>query len=110
VYKIFVAVDTSVLSDPLVARFDLNRVVVILERKGDRMKEAVVGLGYPFTYEIMGQMAVVAARDMMMTTFLPRVKMLLHHVTVCTGLRIVAEITGPLTVTESKDARPCEQP
>lgn len=69
------------------------------------MKEPVVRLGNPFARKVMRQVAIIASRHVMVAAFLPGVKMLLHHMTVSTRLRIVAEIAGTFSVTERKDTR-----
>lgn len=53
------------------------------------MKEAVVGLGDPFTNSVMRKMTVVANGDVVVTTVLPCLNMFLHNVTVRTRLGIV---------------------
>lgn len=90
VHKILVTIDTSALSHAMIARLDLDRVVVISQREGQRMEEAIVGFGDPFADRIMRQMTVIANCYMVVTGMLPRIEMLLHHVTVDAGLWIIA--------------------
>jgi len=67
VHKVFVARNTRALRDTLVARLDLDWILEIAHCERQRMKEAVVGFGHPFTDRVMGQVAVVADGDMMVT-------------------------------------------
>lgn len=103
-------VQASVLSHAPVARLDLDRLVEIFEGKGQGVKEAIVRLGHPLSDEIVWQMAVVAPRHMVVTGILPGVVMLLHDVAVDTGLRIVAQVAGALTVAEGEDSDTAENP
>lgn len=102
--KIAMTRNTSVLSDAAVAGFDLDRLVEVLERECERMEEAVVGLGYPFTKKFVRQMAVVANGNMAMAGVLPRVVMIVHHVAVRASLWVIAEIAGALAIAKRKDA------
>ncbi len=65
--EILMAIDTGALGNTSVSWFDLNRIGVVLKRKGDRMKEAVVRLGDPFADRVMGEMTIVAHRNVVMT-------------------------------------------
>lgn len=49
-------------------------------------------------------MTVVADRHMVMAGLLPRVHMILHHMAVHAALRIVAQVTGSLTIAKRKHA------
>ena len=49
-------------------------------------------------------MAIVAHGDVLVAGMLPRVEMVLHNVAVSARIRVVAQITGALPVTESKGA------
>ena len=48
-----VAVDAGVLCHQSVSRFNLDRIEVVLSRKGDGMKQAIIRLGYPLSNEIV---------------------------------------------------------
>ena len=71
VYEVLMAVDAGVLRDEFVARFDLDWVVIVVQRKGDRVEQPVIGLGDPLAHEVMRQVAIVASRHMMMAALLP---------------------------------------
>lgn len=107
-HEIFVAIDASALRHSLIPRFDLNRIRETAHRECERMKEAVVSFRYPLADRIVRQMTVVAYGDMVVTALLPRIHMALHHVTVDTRLRIVAEVTGSLTIAERKPTDACQ--
>ena len=89
---VFVAIDAGILRNNFVARFDLDRVVVVLQREGNGVKKAIVRLREPFSNKIVWQVAIVAHRHMTMAAFLPGVEMFLHHVAVCARLRIVTQV------------------
>ena len=48
-HEIGMTVDAGTLRYPPIARLDLNRLMEILERKRQRMKETVIRLGYPLS-------------------------------------------------------------
>ncbi len=48
-HYVLMAVQTRGLSHTRVARFDLNRIVVVLQSKRQRMEKTIVGFGDPFT-------------------------------------------------------------
>ncbi len=102
--KILVAVNTGVLRYALVAWLDLNRVMVVLQSKGYRVKEAVVSLCPPLTDEIVRHVTVIASCRVVVTALLPRVKMILHDVAVCAGLWVVAEVACPFAVAKRERA------
>ena len=108
VHEVTMTVDTSVLCYGLVARLDLNRVVVILKCKGDGMKETVVRLRDPFTDKVVRHVAVVASCDMMVATVLPRIEVFLHRMAVRARLRVAAQITRAFAVTKRKGPCPGE--
>jgi len=107
--KVFMAVETGVLSDFTIPRFDLNRIVVVAKREGERMKKAVVRFRHVFADEIVRQVTVVADGHMMMTAMLPGVVIFLHHVAVRTALGIVAEIAGPFAIAKRERANSSQQ-
>lgn len=102
VNKILMTIDARALSHSSVARFYLNRVIVSAHRERQRVKETVVGFGDPLADRVVRQMTIVANCDMVVTALLPRIQMVLHHVTIHASLRIVAQVTGSLAVPERK--------
>lgn len=104
-----VAMETRILGHTSISRFDLNRIVEVFKREGKGMEEPVVSLGCPFADEVVGQMTVVTNGDTLMTGFLPRVKMILHDVTVGARLRIVTQVTSPLPIAKCKCSQPEER-
>lgn len=103
-HKVLVTMDAGVLGDAFVAWFDLDGVVIILQRKRQRVEKAVVSFRYPFAHEIMRQVAIVACRGMVVAALLPGIEMVLHHMAVRTRLGVFAEIAGTLPVAERKGA------
>ena len=104
-HKVLVAVNTSVLRNDFVAGFNLDRIVVVLQCKGDRVKKTVVGLGYPLSDKVVREMAIVAHRYVTVAALLPRVEVFLHGVTVDAGFRVVAQVACSFTVTERECPR-----
>ena len=100
--KILVTRYASALRDAFVSRLDLDRIFVASHREGERMEEAIVGFGDPFANEVVGQVTVVANGDVMMAALLPGIHVVLHHVTIDAGFRIVAQITGPFAISKRK--------
>ncbi len=68
-HKIAVAIKTSILRHPRIAGFDLNRLMKIPGCKGKRMKESVVCFGDPLSQKIMGKVAIIAGRHILMAGF-----------------------------------------
>jgi hypothetical protein len=108
--KIAVAIQTRMQRDPTIAGFNLYGFVEFACGKGQGMEKTIVHFGYPFTEEVMRQVAVVADCHMVMARFLPGIEMALHHVTRGARPRVVAEITPTLTVTEGIDADARQHP
>jgi len=106
-HDIGMTMDAGTLRYPAVARFDLDRFVKVFERKGQRMEKAIVGLGNPFAQKVVGQVTIVTDSHMAMAGVLPRVVMIVHHVTVGARFRIVAEVACALPVAKGEyaDAR-----
>jgi len=100
-----VALQARILRHASIPGLDLNRVVVVIECKGQGMKEPVVGLGRPFSDEVVGQMAIVADGNTLMRRFLPRIEMILHDMAIGARLRVIAEVAGALSVTEREYAK-----
>jgi hypothetical protein len=100
--EIRMAAQASILSDPAVSRFDLNRLVEVLQGKSQRVEESIVGLGYPLACKMVREMTIVTDGDMMVTGIQPRVVVILHDVTIGTCQWIVAQIAAALTVTKSE--------
>lgn len=103
--EVFVTVHAGTLRHPFVSRFDLNRIAVTTQRERQRMEKAVVSFRHPFADRVMGQMAVVADRDMMVAGVLPGIKVILHGVAIDARLRIVAEVTAALAIAEGERAK-----
>ncbi|TWT29138.1 hypothetical protein KOR42_55740 [Thalassoglobus neptunius] len=82
--EILVTVNTRMLCDTSVSRFDLNWFVKVVQRKGERMEEAVVRLCDIFSNKIVWQVAVVTDREMTMTRLLPTIEVRLHDVAIGT--------------------------
>ena len=110
VNEVLMTMHARVLRHAPVARLDLNRLVKVLQRECQRMKEAVVPLHDPFADRVMREMAIVADGDMLVTRVLPRVVMSLHDMAVRTGGGIVAEIGRPLAVAKGEGADADENP
>lgn len=108
--EVFMAVDTSLLSNLAIPRLDLDWIVIVAKCKSERMEEAVIRFGDVFADKVVWQMTVVADSHVMMTAMLPRVVMLLHHMAVRTALRIVAQVAGPFAVAESEGSDSGKQP
>jgi hypothetical protein len=66
VHDVGMTIEARVPSHPPVPRLDLNGLMKILQREGQRMKEAVVGLGNPLAHWMMGKVTVVADGHMAM--------------------------------------------
>jgi hypothetical protein len=94
----------SGLRHPAIARLDLDGLVKVLQRKGQRMKKAVVSLDHPFPNGMVRKVAVVADRNALVTGVLPRVEMILHDVAIRTARWIVAEVTRAFSIPKSKQA------
>lgn len=103
------AIETRLLRHSAISRLDLDRFVVIFERKGQRMKESIVGLRHPFADRVVRKVTVVADRNVLMTRLLPRIEVVLHHVTVGARPRIVAQVAGSLAVPKGERPQTAEQ-
>ena len=71
--------------DPLVGRTDLYIIREPTGGKGQRMMKAIGCFHQIFAKEIVGRMAVVADRNVLMAGLNPTVQILLHDVTVGAG-------------------------
>jgi hypothetical protein len=92
-YKIFVAVEASILCDSPIAWLDLDRLVKSAGGEGPRVQRSVIRFGEPFADKrVVRQVAIVAGRYTVMTGLLPGIKMSLHDVAVGTGVRVVGKI------------------
>lgn len=89
IHKILVTMDTSILNNFAITRFDLDRVFEVARRERERMKETVVGFGDPFADRVMREMTIVAGGDVMVARFKPAVILRLHHVAVRTRSGVV---------------------
>lgn len=108
-HYVLMAVQARSLRHARIARFDLNRIVVVLQSEGQRMEKTIVGFSNPLTNKIVGQVTIVAHRHRVMAARLPRVQVGLHDVTVGAGFRFVAQVTGTLTIAESEGGGPRQQ-
>ena len=98
------------LCDRFITRFSCNWIVIVLKGKRNRVKQAVISFRDPLAHEIVRKVTIVANRDVVMTALLPGIEMILHHVTVGTGIRIVAEIARTFSVSKSKSSNSCKYP
>jgi hypothetical protein len=80
--------------------FHLNRLMELTGGKGERVKEAMIGLGKLCWNQPGRSMAVVASRNGAMAGFDPAVQMVLHNVAIGAGIRIVAQIRSSLGINE----------
>lgn len=104
-HEILVARYARTLGNASIPRFDLNRIPESARRERQRVEEAVVRFGDPFADEIMGKVTVIANRDMVMTALLPRIHVILHHVTIHARVGIVAQVAGTATISKRKRAQ-----
>ena len=103
-HEVRMAVQARVLRHAPVPRFDLDRFMEILQREGERMKEAVVCLGDPFAERMVREVAIITRGYMFMTARLPRVIVVVHDVAVGAGGRVIRQIRQPATVAEREHA------
>lgn len=104
--EIRMAVHACRLGHAPVTGLDLNGVVIVFQRKGQRVKEAVVGFHEPLGDRVVRQVTIVADGNVLMAGMLPRVVMALHHVAVRATLGIVAQVTCALAVAERERSKP----
>lgn len=106
-HEVLVAIDARTLSDASITWFDLNWVMISAHRERKRMEETIVSFRYPFANGVVRQVAIVTDSDVVVTTVLPGIQVLLHCVAVCTRSRIIAKIAGSFAVSKGKcaDAR-----
>ena len=67
------------------------------------MPEAVRGLGQVFTDKAWGSVAIVTCRNCAVAGFGPTAEMILHHVAIGAGLRVISKIGGALSVNKGVD-------
>lgn len=103
---LLMAVHAGVLRDAAVAGLDLDRLVVVVQSEGERVEETVVCLGDPLADRMMGKVAIVADRHVVVARLLPSVEVTLHHVAIGAGFRVVAQIARTLPVSKSKESNP----
>ncbi len=108
--EIPVATQTSILSHSAISGFDLDRFVKILQGERQRVKEPVVRLGDPLAQKVVRQMAIVADGDVPMPRVQPGIVVILHDVAIRAGQRIIAQITGALTIAKGEYADTAENP
>jgi hypothetical protein len=104
---VLMAVKARLLGHAAIPRFDLDRLVEILQREGQRMKKTVVPFGEPLPNRVMRKMAVIANGNVTVSRMLPRIVVALHHMTIGTTGWIVAQVAPAFTIAESErpDAR-----
>jgi hypothetical protein len=107
VHDVGVAVQACALRHASIAWLDLNWLVEIFQRKGQRVEKPVVAFYNPFSNRMMGQMAIVTDGDVPMAGVLPGIVMALHDMAVGTCSRVVAQVAPPFAVAERErsDAR-----
>lgn len=105
-----VTAQTGALRNLPVPGLYLNRIVEPSQGECDRVKETIVGFGYPFVNGVRGQMTVVANRGRMMGAFLPGIQVILHHMAIGTGLRIIAQVAPPFSITKGERANTNKKP
>lgn len=62
----------------------------------------VLRLGEILADEILRRMAVVTPGHRLVAGFGPGIQVVLHNVTVCTGVGIISQVRGPLGIVESE--------
>lgn len=91
---------TGVFRDGFIHLRRLERLVKSTGGEGQRVVESVNTLDRVFPEKVMRRMAVVADRDGVMAGLEPGVVMVLHHVAIRAGGRVVGEIRRPLGIDE----------
>jgi hypothetical protein len=92
------AINARALGDAPVSRLDSDRFVKILECERQRVKKSIVGLGHPMADEVVGQMAIVASRDVLMAGVLPGIVVTLHDMAIRARLWVAAQIAGAFAI------------
>lgn len=87
-----VAVSARLFGNATIEFSHLDGFVESVGREGQRMKEAVTGLGVVFADEAVGCMAIVAGGHGVVTGAGPTVVLLLHDVTVETSCRVIGQV------------------
>lgn len=109
-HEILMARNAGALRDAAISGFDLDRIFESAGRERQRVEKAVVRLGHPLADEVMGKVAVIANRHMVMTALLPRIHVILHHVTIHARVGVVAQVTGATSIPKRERAQPRKQP
>jgi len=97
---VLVAIPARSLGNLPVPWSNLDRFMEIPQSKRHRVMISIQCLGHVLTHELMRGMAVVTDRDRMMTRLQPTIEMIIHHVAVRAGGRIVRQVRGPLSIDE----------
>lgn len=100
VRKILMATAAGILGDSQVSFLNLQGFREIIQSECERMEKAVVHFCDPFAQGVIGQMAIIADRHVMMARLLPSLVMVLHDMAIRAGLRLISEIAGSLPVSE----------
>lgn len=98
--EVGVAMQAGMLRDLAIARLDSQRLWVVVQCERQRVKETVIGLGYPLANRVVREMAVVTNGNIVMARLLPCVIRLLHDMTIDTCLGVVAQVAGPFSITK----------
>lgn len=104
------AVSARFLSNAAVPLGYLYRFVKGIRRKVIGMPETIRRLRVVFADEVMRRVTIVAGGDRMVARFLPAVKLLVHHVAICTRSGIIAQVGITLRVNERVHAYARGQP
>ena len=110
VNDVLVAVQARVLRHAPIPRLDLNRLVKVLKRKCQRMKESVVSLRDPFADRVMRQVAIVADRDVAVRGILPRVVVPLHDMAIRAAPWVIAQVARAFAIAKREHADSDENP
>lgn len=107
-HKIPMTFQAGLLRDGSIAGLDANRIRIMASREGQRMKKTVIRFRHPFPNRMRAEMTIVAGRHRMVTRILPAIQVILHHMAIRTGHRVVAQIAHPFPVTKGKhpESRP----
>src|SRR5262245_38671582 len=87
----FMTVQAGILSHAPVSRLNLNGLMKVFQRERRRMKEPVFSFRKPFADKVVREVTIIADGHMTMARILPRIKMILHHVTIGAGHWIIAQ-------------------
>lgn len=101
-YKILVAIETTLFQNLFTDRPHLDGLFEILQRERLGMQITILGFAVPFADEVVRQMAIVTRGKRVMTPFLPPFILRTHNVAIYARFGIVAEIRSAFRIVESK--------